>query len=154
MPAGHYADDSFGTGAGDRHGGREVHQFEAVRLFVVPRPAPGVWKVTAAGAQGLRSIVTAQSDLSLDNVVFANGLAEVTLSGSVRQAGFHFVAANGAPLQAVQLSLEEESLERRKYRGPVVKPRADFRLAVSGPECERLAVQRMESRLSHGGELR
>src|SRR5436190_10521791 len=29
--------------------GVEYHQFEAVRLFVVPKPAPGVWKVMAAG---------------------------------------------------------------------------------------------------------
>ena len=134
--------------------GVEYHQFEAVRLFVVPRPAPGVWKVTAAGRGFFSMIVTAKSDLSLDNVVFANGLAEVTLSGSVRQAGFHFVAANGAPIQAVQLSLEEESLERRKYRGQVVKPRADFRLAVSGLDANGFPFQRMESRLSHGGELR
>jgi len=130
--------------------GVEYHQFEAVRLFVVPRPAPGLWKVTAAGRGFFSMIVTARSDLSLDNVVFANGLAEATLSGSVRQAGFHFVAANGAPIQAVQLNLEEESLERRKYRGQAVKPRADFRLAVSGLDANGFPFQRMESRLSLG----
>jgi hypothetical protein len=130
--------------------GVEYHQFEAVRLFVVPRPVPGVWKVTAAGRGFFSMIVTAKSDLSLDNVVFANGLAEATLSGSVRHAGFQFVAANGAPIRALQLNLEEESLERRKYRGQVVRPRADFRLAVSGLDANGFPFQRMESRLSLG----
>jgi hypothetical protein len=129
----------------------EYHRFEAVRLFVVPRPAPGMWKVTAAGRGFFSMIVTAKTDLSLDTVAFRErGMAEVTMSGSVRQAGFQFVAGNGAPIQAVQLNLEEESLERRKYRGQVVKPRADFRLAVSGLDANGFPFQRMESRLSLG----
>ena len=134
--------------------GVEYHQFEAVRLFVVPRPAPGVWKVTAAGRGFFSMIVTAKSDLSLDNVVFANGLAEATLSGSVRQVGFQFVAGNGAPIQAVQLNLDAESPERRTYRAQVSKPGVNFRLAVSGMDANGFPFQRMEGRLTLATELR
>jgi hypothetical protein len=128
--------------------GVAYHQFEAVRMYVVPRPAPGVWKVTAAGRGFFSMIVTAKTELSLDNVAFQErGLAEVTLSGSLRHAEFHLVAGNGAPIQAVQLNLEEESDGRRRYRGLVTKPRADFRVAVTGLDASGFAFQRMEERL-------
>ncbi len=50
--------------------GVEYHQFEAIRLFVVPRPAPGVWKVIAAGSGFFSMIVTAKSDLRLERGFF------------------------------------------------------------------------------------
>jgi hypothetical protein len=128
--------------------GAEYHQFESIRLFIVPKPAPGPWRVTAAGRGFYSVIVTAKSDLSLDGLSFTEpGLAEVTLSGSARQAAFHFVGASGAPLHAIQLELEEEVSGRRRYRGQVVRPRAAFRLAVSGLDVNGFAFQRMDRRL-------
>jgi hypothetical protein len=128
--------------------GAEHHQFESIRLFIVPKPAPGAWRITAAGRGFYSVIVTAQSELSLGDLSFTErGLAEVTLSGSARQAAFHFAGANGAPLQAVQLELEEDASGRRTYRGQVVRPRAAFRLAVSGLDVNGFAFQRMDRRL-------
>jgi hypothetical protein len=128
--------------------GVEYQQFEAVRMFVVPRPAAGAWKITAAGRGFFSLIVTARTDLRLDHVAFEDpGLAEVRVRGSVRQAGFQFVAANGAPIQAVPLDLEDESGGRRTYRGQVVKPGVGYRLAVSGLDANGFAFQRMEARL-------
>jgi hypothetical protein len=128
--------------------GVEYHQFESVRMYVVPRPAAGVWKVTAAGRGFFSMIVTAQSELTLDNVAFPEpGMAEVTMSGSVRHAEFHLVAGNGEPIQAVQLNLAEESPGRRTYRGSIARPRAKFRVAVSGLDPNGFPFQRMEERL-------
>ena len=72
------------------------------------------------------------------------------VNGPVRQAAIPFVAANGAPIDAVELGLEDESLDRRIYRGPAIKPPADFRLAVSGVDASGFPFQRMESPLSLG----
>lgn len=127
--------------------GVEYQQFESVRMYVVPRPAAGVWKVTAAGRGFFSIIVSAKSDLTLDNVAFRDGTAEVTMSGAVRQTEFHLVAGNGAPIQSVQLNLAEESPDRRTYRGPVAKPRGNFRVAVSGLDAYGFSFWRMEERL-------
>ncbi len=81
--------------------GVEYHQFEAIRLFVVPKPAPGVWKVIAAGSGFFSMIVTAKTDLRLGNVAFSNTAAavpnrgnttslEATVRGAFRQAAFPF----------------------------------------------------------------
>ena len=81
--------------------GIEYHQFESVRPFVVPRPAPGVWKAIASGRGFFSMIVTAKTDLRLGNVAFSNTAAavpnrgnatslEATVSGAFRQAAFPF----------------------------------------------------------------
>jgi hypothetical protein len=139
--------------------GVEYRQFESVRLFVVPRPAPGVWKVIASGRGFFSMIVTAKTELRLDEVSFsdkpaspparANSVAfAATMSGAFRQAAFHFVAGNGELIESLHLGHGEESGDRRKYAGPVTRPRADFRVAVTGLDPNGFPCQRMESRLS------
>ena len=136
--------------------GVEYHQFESVRLFVIPRPAPGVWKVIAAGRGFFSMIVTAKTELRLDEVSFwekppTKAVAlEATVRGAFRQAAFHFVAGNGELIESLHLDVGDESGDRRKYAGPVTRPRADFRVAVTGLDPNGFPFQRMESRLSDG----
>lgn len=135
--------------------GVEYHQFEAIRMFVVPKPAPGVWKVIAAGRGYFSAIVTARTDLQLDRVALSDADAsrptaalEARLRGSFRQASFHFVAGNGELIESLQLDLQDRSDEGANYSGPVKKPRKDFRVAVTGVDAAGFPFQRMESRLS------
>jgi len=135
--------------------GVEYHQFESIRLFVVPKPTPGVWKLIAAGRGYFSAIVTARTDLHLDRVAFSDGAAsgpaatlEATMRGAFRQAAFHFVAGNGELIESLQLDLQDRSDEGASYRGPVRKPRKDFRVAVTGVDAAGFPFQRMESRLS------
>jgi hypothetical protein len=138
--------------------GVEYHQFEALRMFVVPRPAAGPWKAIASGRGFFAIRVMARTPLSLSHVAWPDAGAtpgggqavslEATVSGPARQAAFSFVAANGAPIGPVQLALEDESADRRTYRGPVVRPSGDFRVTVSGVDASGIPFQRMENRLS------
>ena len=133
--------------------GVEYHQFESIRLIVVPKPAPGVWKLITAGRGYFSAIVTARTDLHLDRVAFSNGAAsgaslEATMSGAYRQATFHFVAGNAELIESLQLDLQDRSEEEANYRGPVKRPRKDFRVAVTGVDAAGFPFQRMESRLS------
>ena len=144
--------------------GVEYHQFESIRLFVVPRPAPGLWKVFAAGRGFFSMIVSARTELRLDNVTLVDRgttpdrkpatSLEATVRGPVRQAGFHFVAGNGSPIQSVDLNLHDESPHGRNYVGFVTRPRANFRVSVSGIDASGFHFQRMESRLSMGSPAR
>ena len=136
--------------------GVEYHQFESVRLFVVPRPAPGVWKVIAAGRGFFSMIVTAKTELRLDEVSFSDKppskavALEATVRGAFRQAAFHFVAGNGELIESLHLDVGDESGDRRKYVGAVTRPRADFRVAVTGLDPSGFPFQRMEGGLSDG----
>ena len=131
------------------------HQFESIRLFVVPKPVPGVWKVIAAGKGYFSAIVTAKTDLQLGRVAFSEGTAagtgttlEASMRGTFRQAAFHFVAGNSELIESLQLDLLDRSEEEANYRGRVKKPRKDFRVAVTGVDAAGFPFQRMESRLS------
>ena len=134
--------------------GVEYHQFEAVRMFVVPRPAPGVWKVVAAGRGYFSAIVTARTALQLEDVAFSeSGSGTSTalmarVSGAFREASFHFVAGNGELIESLQLDVQGRSDEGAHYRGPAKKPRKNFRVAVTGVDAAGFPFQRMESRLS------
>jgi hypothetical protein len=135
--------------------GVEYHQFESIRLFVVSKPTPGVWKVIAAGQGYFSTIVTARTDLQLRGVAFSDPATsgtsttlEANLRGAFRQAAFHFVAGNGELLESLQLDVQDKSEEGTNYRGPVKKPRKDFRVAVTGVDAAGFPFQRMESRLS------
>jgi len=136
--------------------GVEHHQFESVRLFVVPRPAPGVWKVIASGRGFFSMIVTAKTELRLDEVSFSDKppskavALEATVRGAFRQAAFHFVTGNGELIESLHLGVGDESGDHRKYAGAVIRPRADFRVAVTGLDPNGFPFQRMESRLSDG----
>lgn len=141
--------------------GVEYHQFESVRLFVVPKPAPGVWKVIAAGQGYFSAIVTAKTDLQLDRVAFSEARAsgtgtvlDVRVSGAFRQASFHFVAGNGELIESLRLDLQDRSEEGANFQGTVKKPRKDFRVAITGVDAAGFPFQRMESRLSSAAASR
>ena len=72
------------------------------------------------------------------------------MSGAFRQAAFHFVAGNGNLIESLQLALEDESPDERKYSGSVTRPRGSFRVAVTGLDSSGFPFQRMEGRLSDG----
>jgi hypothetical protein len=135
--------------------GVEYHQFESIRMFVVPKPTPGVWTLIAAGKGFFSAIVTARTDLRLERVSSFDGAApgatlalEASVRGAFRQAAFHFVAGNAELIDTLQLDVQDRSEEGTKYRGPVKKPRKDFRVAVTGVDAAGFPFQRMESRLS------
>ena len=140
--------------------GVEYHQFESIRLFVVPKPTPGVWKVIAAGKGFFSAIVTARTELQLGQVSSFDAAApgaSVALAASVRgafrQAAFHFVAANAELIESLQLDLQDRSDDGANYRGQVKKPRKNFRVAVTGVDAAGFPFQRMESRLSDAASL-
>ena len=135
--------------------GVEYHQFESVRLIVVPKPTPGVWKVLAAGRGYFSTVVTAATELRLDRVTSfdraapgANLSFEAGVSGTFRQASFHFVAGNGELIESLHLDVQDRSEVGTSYRGPVKKPRKDFRVAVTGVDAAGYPFQRMEASLS------
>jgi hypothetical protein len=141
--------------------GVEYHPFGSVRLFVVPNPTPGVWKVIAAGRGYFSAIVTARTDLQLDGVEFSAARAAGTgtvldarVSGAFRQASFHFVAGNGELIESLRLDLRDRSEEGANYQGAVKRPRKDFRVAVTGLDAAGFPFQRMEGRLSSAAASR
>jgi hypothetical protein len=141
--------------------GVEYHQFESIRMFVVPNPTPGVWKLIAAGKGYFSTVVTARTDLRLDRVTSFDAAApgtgldlDASVRGAFRQASFHFVAGNGALIESLQLELQSRSEESANYRGPVKKPRKNFRVAVTGVDAAGFPFQRMEGRLSSAGASR
>jgi hypothetical protein len=142
--------------------GVEYHQFEAIRMFVVPKPAPGVWKVIAAGRGFFSMIVSARTELRLRSVRLSgttpgsvpgrgkSASLEATIDGAFREAAFHFVEGNGSLIESLQLNIDEDAPGERKYRGSVNRPSGGFRVAVTGLDRSGFPFQRMESRLSDG----
>jgi hypothetical protein len=105
--------------------GVEYHQFEAIRMFVVPKPAPGVWKVIAAGRGYFSAIVTARTDLQLDRVALSDADAsrptaalEARLRGAFRQASFHFVAGNSELIRIPSARFAGQVGRRRELQRP------------------------------------
>jgi hypothetical protein len=137
--------------------GVEYHQFESIRLFVVPKPAPGVWKLIAAGKGFFSAIVTARTELQLGQVTFVDAAAPgatpavaASVRGAFQRVAFHFVAANAELIESLQLAVHDKSEEGASYSGPARRPRKDFRVAVTGVDAAGFPFQRMESRLSDG----
>jgi hypothetical protein len=141
--------------------GVESHQFEAVHMFVVPNPAPGIWKVTIGGRGLLTFMVKAKSDLRLGGVKFLDRGApltgprlgkalrlEVIMDGAAGHAAFHFAGRNAAALQPLPLQLEEDLDESRKYAGDVTTPAVAFRVAATGIDRNGFHFLRVDERLT------
>ena len=139
----------------------EYHRFDAVRLFTVREPGPGIWKVRVTGRGVFSLIVKAQTELQLSGVAFVDGAApvkgqpvrgrpqrlEAYMSGHAGEVAFQFVAANTAMLQTVDLGLEKESERYRTYAGQVTPPNEDFRVVATGTDANGFRFQRIEERL-------
>jgi hypothetical protein len=153
------------TPTGDRlntaAGGVESHQFEAIHMFVVPKPTPGIWKVTIGGRGLLTFMVKATSDLRLGGVTFVDRGArltgqrlgkalrlEVTMRGAAGPVAFHFAGQNAAALQPAPLQLEEGPDESRTYAGDVTTPAVAFRVAAAGIDRNGFHFLRVDERLS------
>jgi hypothetical protein len=141
--------------------GVEYHHFESIRLFIVQKPVPGLWKVTMGGRGLLLLNVRAKTELTFGGVSFAQGEAPLRgsspvgrrlratarMSGATRQLGFYFVSSSAAPIRAFALDVEEQSDEDRTYGGEVMTPDSDFRVAVAGYDDNGFRFQRVDSRL-------
>ena len=135
--------------------GIEYHHFEAVRLFTVPQPAPGAWKVRVAGSGYFTVLVKADTDVKLSGVTFSAGLPlqrgpqqlEVRMTGVINDIAVHFLSASAAILETLALRREEESDGARRYAGEVTPPARDFRVAVTGVDDKGFRVQRVGKRL-------
>jgi hypothetical protein len=141
--------------------GVEYHHFEAIRLFVVPKPTPGFWKVTIGGRGLLTLVVKAKTDLRLSGVTFQENGAPLTgesklgkalrleamTSGTATDVAFQFVGSNAAAIQAFGLTLEDELDDLRTYAGDVLTPRMAFRVAVTGVDPNGFRFQRVQEQL-------
>jgi hypothetical protein len=141
--------------------GVEYHHFESIRLFVVQKPTPGMWKVTVGGRGLLLLNVRANTSLTLGGVEFAQGglplrngspagrtlRAETTVTGAAGQLAFYFVSSSGQPIRAFDLWPEEQSDDERTYGGEVTTPDTDFRVAVAGHDVKGFRFQRVDRRL-------
>ena len=136
--------------------GVESHAFEAIRLLTVPAPAPGTWKIRAAGRGFLSVIVRAKTNLRLGNVTFADAgqtvkrtpqRLEVTVVGAASQVAFHAMSPRSEILKRLNLEVEKQEDSYRTYAGAVTLPAADFRVAVTGTDENGFPFQRVQKRL-------
>ena len=141
--------------------GVEYHHFESLRLFVIAKPTPGLWKVTMGGRGMVSLTVKAETDLAFGGVTFLQGRvplggqspagktlrAEVALSGATRPIGFHFVSAAGESIRAFDLQPDDRADRDGHYAGEVTTPGTDFRVAVVGRDTNGFPFQRVEGRL-------
>jgi hypothetical protein len=137
--------------------GVEYRHFEAVRMFTLPQPLPGPWRVRVSGRGFFSIFVKAATDVSLADVTFSGGRfplkrepqrVGVKMNGAISDIAFHFLSAGGAVLERLTLNPEEEGEDRRTYAGEVTPPAGDFRIAVTGVDERGFRVQRVESRLN------
>ena len=133
--------------------GVEAHYFDAIRMFTIPQPDPGTWKVRISGRGYLSVVVKAATDLRLTGVAFGDRRAPVTrgvqplsadVSGLAGDIAFRFVSAGGATIQPLTLRLEEEHHDYRRYSAEASLPDTDFRLAMTGTDQRGFRFQRVQ----------
>jgi hypothetical protein len=137
--------------------GLESHSFSAVRLLVVPAPAPGLWKVNIAGRGFLSLVVKARSDLQLASVSFDNPVqlereeksrrVKLRLTGVAADIGAHLISSGGLAIARLDLTLDEESESSRTYTGEFTPPSEAFRVAITGVDGRGFRLQRVDRRL-------
>lgn len=136
--------------------GVEHHAFDAIRLFVVPTPAPGIWKIRIAGRGFLSVVVKAATDLRLTSVKFGAGAhpvkrqpqpLEIRMSGEASELAFDAVSLAGAPIARLALNPEPNAYGDLAYIGEVTPPRAGFRVAMTGIDAKGFRFQRVKNTL-------
>jgi hypothetical protein len=125
----------------------EYQHFEAIRLFTIKKPDPGIWKVRVAGKGFFSLIVKAKTDLKLTSATFVDGRLEAKVSGAANQIGFEFVSLTGTVIGSIDLDLEEEFEMHRSYGGEVERPSTDFRLGMTGTDSRGYRLQRIQNQL-------
>jgi hypothetical protein len=136
----------------------DYNGFQAVRLFVIKAPAPGVWRVKAAGRGFLSVLVSARSDLHFDAGVVESGKPvplpvagapqrlEAHLSGAATDIAFQFVSPTGTPMLSLPLAREGNDEVRPTYAAEITPPNAEYRIAVTGIDAKGFAFQRVVNR--------
>ncbi len=138
--------------------GLEYHAFEAMRLFTIREPAPGLWRVRLTGRGFLTLIVKARSTLRLTGVSFADagiGLTRepkpqrlgITVTGTAGPLAFEFVSQAAETIAPLDLTLETETETQRTYGGEVTPPTAAFRMSVTGLDPQGFRFQRVQKQL-------
>lgn len=136
--------------------GVEHHSFEAVRLYTVPQPVPGPWKVRVAGRGFFSVIVKAATDVRLSDVTFSAGGFKVKrepqrlgveVNGPISDVAFQFISSSAATIEPLALQLERQDDDDRRYAGEVTPPAGDFRVAMTAIDERGFRVQRVDSRL-------
>jgi hypothetical protein len=141
--------------------GVDYHAFDAIRLFTIKSPTPGMWKVRMAGRGFFSVIVNAKTDLALTGVslvqngVPITGLAplgksvrlEAVMRGEPREVGFQFVSMRAARLRTVELGLEQEAATRRTYAAEVTLPGTEFRVLMTGVDAKGFPFERVTPQL-------
>ncbi|HJR60825.1 MAG TPA: hypothetical protein VJ813_15555 [Vicinamibacterales bacterium] len=139
----------------------EAHNFAAVRLFTVQRPAPGAWRVRVEGQGQFSLIVTARTELKLSDVRFMDEgvpvkgapkpgkpmVLEASMTGAARGIAFQLVSSNAGTIQVLDLDVEKEAETRRTYAGAIVPPETAFRVAMTGIDDKGFRFQRVQKEL-------
>jgi hypothetical protein len=137
--------------------GVEYHRFDAIRLFTVPEPTPGLWKLRLTGRGFYSVIVKAKTELRLAGVTFPPGgpvrrqatpqRLEVSTTGEGSDVEFRFISLNAATIEGVNLAIEDERADHRTYAGDVTPPETEFRVAMTGTDAKGFRFQRIQERL-------
>jgi len=141
--------------------GVSYHPFQAIRLFTIAAPQPGIWKVRLAGRGWSSVIVKGKTTLSLGNVSLRHDgellRGQVPLGQRVRitadvrdessAVGFQFISMAGALLQTFELAREPDGTGGSTYAGDVSLPQSEFRVLIAGVDGKGFRVQRVTPEL-------
>jgi hypothetical protein len=142
----------------------DYHRYAAVHMLTVKEPTPGIWKVRITGRGVLSLIVSARTELRLTRVSLLDGGApvifaakretplrlEASMMGLADEIAFQFISSSAAPIQAVDLNLEQEADGSRTYAADVMPPVTEVRLAVTGIDPKGCRFQRVQKHLVVG----
>ena len=145
----------------------EVHEFRAIRMFTVGRPAPGPWRVRATGRGLMTVLVRARTPLSLTRVQLIENGTPVKgepapgarlrlvagLTGAAGRIEGRLIAWGGETLQRVDLAIQKASDLERIYAGEVIVPGAAFRIAVTGVDAGGFPFQRVYEQMFNYSSL-
>lgn len=136
--------------------GVEYHHFEAIRMFTLPEPVPGPWKIRVAGRGFFSLVVKAATDVRLTEVTFSAGgfpvkrepqQLGVEIAGGVSDVAFHFISSSAETIESLTLELAQEDDDHRTYAGEVTPPGGDFRVEMTGTDEKGFRVQRVDNTL-------
>ena len=120
--------------------GGEDHVFRAVRISMVPKPAPGVWTIRLLGKGAYSLVVEAKTTHGFSADFDGQTVTAFTNSDAPH---FRLVTEGGDPLQSLTL----ESVGVGRCSAVIPPPGQRFRLLMEGVDPQGYPFQRMEPRL-------
>ncbi|HEY4360386.1 MAG TPA: hypothetical protein VGN17_05440 [Bryobacteraceae bacterium] len=124
--------------------GGEDHVFRAVRISIIPKPAPGIWTIRVLGTGSYSLVVQAKTNLNF-SAKFSN--QNITALTSATAPRFRLVTETGDPLQPLDLLPAGPG----RYSGTVMAPPQPFRILMENTEEQGQTVQRLDPRLFNSG---